>query len=86
MEKVFRAKLNSECRLNIPATFRNKLGLRPGQEVLIQISNGGLFVYTPEQTLKRLQDWVASAVPPSVSLSDGLIADRRAEVTKGAGE
>lgn len=86
MEEVFRAKLNSEGRLNIPATCRKLLGLQPGQEVLMQISNGRLLVYTPEQTLKRIQDWVASVVPAGESLVDGLTAQRRMEVVKEARE
>ena len=86
MEEVFRAKLNSEGRLNIPANCRKRLGLQPGQEVLMQISKEGLLVYTQDQALKRLQDYVASVVPSGVSLSDELIAERRAEATKEASE
>ena len=86
MEEVFRAKLNSEGRLNIPASCRKRLGLRPGQDVLMQISNNGLFVYTHDQALKKLQDWVASVVPAGVSLADELIADRRTEAAREESE
>jgi len=86
MEEVFRAKLNSEGRLNIPATCRNRLGWQPGQEIFMQIGSHGLLVYTQEQTLKRIQEWMAAAVPPGVSVADGLIAQRRTEEVKEAGE
>jgi bifunctional DNA-binding transcriptional regulator/antitoxin component of YhaV-PrlF toxin-antitoxin module len=86
MEEVFRGRLNSEGRLNIPAPCRKRLGLQPGQEVLMQISDEGLFLYTQDQALKRLQNWVASAVPAGVSLADELIAERRAEAAKEASE
>jgi bifunctional DNA-binding transcriptional regulator/antitoxin component of YhaV-PrlF toxin-antitoxin module len=86
MEEVFRAKLNNEGRMNIPVACRQRLGFQPGQEVLMQISNGQLLVYTQEQTLKRIQDWVASAVPVGGSLADGLTAQRRMEVVKEARE
>lgn len=86
MEQVFRAKLNNEGRLNIPAACRQRLGFQPGQEVLMQVSNGQLLVYTQEQTLKRLQDWVAAAVPSGVSLVDGLNDGRRMEAGRSASE
>ena len=79
MEEVFRAKLNSEGRVNIPKTCRDELSWQPGQDVLIQVKNGQLLMYTHEQTLKRIQDWVAAAIPSGVSLPDRLIAERRTE-------
>jgi AbrB family looped-hinge helix DNA binding protein len=82
MHEVYRAKLNDEGRLVIPAACRKKAGLDAGQEVLIQVNEQGLVVYTQEQALKRLQAWVSSHVPPEKSLADELIADRRAEAAQ----
>jgi AbrB family looped-hinge helix DNA binding protein len=86
MEEVYRAKLNDEGRLVIPAACRKKLGMTAGQEVLLKVHNDGLLVYTQEQAIKRLQDWVARRVPPGVSLVDELITERRAEAAKEANE
>jgi bifunctional DNA-binding transcriptional regulator/antitoxin component of YhaV-PrlF toxin-antitoxin module len=82
MNEVYRAKLNDEGRLVIPAACRKLLGMSPGQELLLQISEQGLIVYTQDVAVKRLQDWVTSHVPPGVSLVDELIADRRAEAAR----
>jgi AbrB family looped-hinge helix DNA binding protein len=82
VNEVYRAKLNDEGRLVIPAACRKRLGMSPGQELLLQISEQGLLVYTPDLALKRLQDWVAVHVPPGVSLVDELIAERRAEAVR----
>ena len=57
MNEVYRAKLNEEGRLVIPAACRKKLGLEVGQEVLLQVSTQGLLVYTQDMAVKRLQDW-----------------------------
>jgi AbrB family looped-hinge helix DNA binding protein len=86
MNEVYRAKLNSEYRLVIPAECRRRLGLQPNQEMLLQVSDRGLLLYTHDQALKRLQDWCAAHIPPEVSLVDELIAERRAEATKEANE
>jgi bifunctional DNA-binding transcriptional regulator/antitoxin component of YhaV-PrlF toxin-antitoxin module len=38
MQEVFRAKLNDEARLVIPASCRKKLVLLPGQELLVRVN------------------------------------------------
>jgi AbrB family looped-hinge helix DNA binding protein len=86
MKEVYRAKLNDEYRLVIPAACRRRLGLQPGQEMLLQISDQGLLLYTHDQAVKRLQDWCSTHIPPGVSLGDELIAERRAEAAKEADE
>lgn len=84
MHDVYHAKLNDEGRLVIPAALRKKLGFKPGQEMLLQIDQDGLRVYTQESSVRRLQDWVAKHVAPGRSLVDDLIAERRAEASKDA--
>jgi bifunctional DNA-binding transcriptional regulator/antitoxin component of YhaV-PrlF toxin-antitoxin module len=83
MTEVYRAKLNDEGRLVIPCACRKQLGIVPGQELLLQVSKQGLLVYTQDLAVKRLQDWVASNVPPGTSLVDELMAERS---TEAAGE
>ncbi|HYH65623.1 MAG TPA: AbrB/MazE/SpoVT family DNA-binding domain-containing protein [Urbifossiella sp.] len=86
MKEVYRAKLNDEYRLVIPAACRKQLGLQPNQELLLQISDQGLLLYTHDQAVKRLQDWCSAHIPRGVSLVDELIAERRAEAAKEADE
>lgn len=82
MNEVFHAKLTDEYRLVIPAACRKQLGLLPGQEMLLQITEHGLLLYTQDQAVKRLQDWCASHIPADVSLVDELISERRAEAAR----
>ena len=82
MNEVYRAKLNDEGQLVIPSVCRKQLGMVPGQELLLQVSDGELLVYTQDRAVKRLQDWVAGHVRTGVSLVDELIADRRTEAAK----
>ena len=86
MNEVYRAKLNDEGRIVIPFACRKLLGLTAGQEVMVTITDQGLLISTIGQSLKRLQNWAAKHIPPGVSLADELIADRRVEAAKEAGE
>jgi AbrB family looped-hinge helix DNA binding protein len=86
MNEVYRAKLNDEYRLVIPAACRKQLGLQPGQEMLIKVTERGLEMTTYDLALKRFQDHVQALVPADVSLVEELIAERRAEAAKEAGE
>jgi AbrB family looped-hinge helix DNA binding protein len=86
MQEVFRAKLNEEGRLVIPASCRKRLGLMPGQELLIRFNEDGLQLMTVENAIKRFQAEVRSLAGPNVSLADELLTERRAEAVKEAGE
>jgi AbrB family looped-hinge helix DNA binding protein len=86
MKEIYHTKLNDEGRLVIPSACRKQLGLHPGQEVLLKVTSDGLLLYTQDQAVKRLQDWVAKAVPTDVSLVDELITERRQEAAKEAND
>ncbi|HEX3151491.1 MAG TPA: AbrB/MazE/SpoVT family DNA-binding domain-containing protein, partial [Gemmataceae bacterium] len=77
MGEVYKAKLNDEGRLVIPAAARKELGLQSGQEVIVRVTDQGLLISTFEQSLKRFQDEVTRLVGPGRSLADELIAERR---------
>ena len=77
MEQLYRAKVNDEGRLNIPAECRKRLGITPGQEVILQLDANGLLLLTPALALKQLQDKVAAAVGSGVDLVGELIQERK---------
>ena len=67
----------------IPASFRRRLGLRPGSNVtLTENAEGDLVVTTPEAALHKLRALVRQHVPEGVSLVDELLAERRAEARR----
>jgi AbrB family looped-hinge helix DNA binding protein len=86
MDGVYRAKVNEEGRLVIPAAYRKRYGLENGQEVMLKATHEGLLIATFDQALERFQADVAALVGPNVSLADELIADRRQEAATESGE
>lgn len=77
MNEIYRAKLNSEGRLSVPSGCRELAGLHAGQEVLLKVTPDGVLIYTQDQAVKRLQNWVATHVPGGVSLASEVISERR---------
>lgn len=72
-----RARVNENGRIVIPSEFRNALGIRPGDEVLLRIEDDELRITTLKRRLERAQSLVRKYVKPGESLADELIADRR---------
>lgn len=74
-----RTTLGEGGRLVIPAEYRRKLGVSPGDELIVIYEHGELRILTPAQALRRAQEQVRRYVPSDVSLVDELIADRQDE-------
>lgn len=77
-----KTKLGQGGRLVIPTEYRRRLGLKPGDEVLVRLDEEGLHVSTPAQAVARAQALVRRYVPATRSLSDELISERRAEAAR----
>lgn len=77
-----RGRLVSGGRLQIPARVRRELGLKDGDAVLLETVQGELRVRPYREAVARAQAIVRKYVPAGVSLSEELIADRRAEAER----
>lgn len=66
----------------IPVACRQRLGIEPGQEVLLRIDESGVHLMTFDQALTNFQNQVAALVGSGVSLVDESIANGQAEATK----
>jgi AbrB family looped-hinge helix DNA binding protein len=66
----------------IPAEYRHALGIRPGDQVRIELQDGHLRLSTREMALKWAQERVRRYVPAGVSLADELIRERREEAAR----
>ena len=77
-----RGKLVSGGRLQIPARVRRELGLKDGDAVILETMQGELRVRPYRDSIARAQAVVREYIPAGVSLSDELIADRRAEAER----
>lgn len=74
-----RTKIAEGGRIVIPAQYRKALGVRVGDVVILQLDDGEVHILTLQQAIRRAQETVRRYVPPGRSLSDELIAERRAE-------
>jgi AbrB family looped-hinge helix DNA binding protein len=72
-----RMRVNANGRVVIPASYREALGIKAGDEVILRMEDGELRITTMKQRLERAQQRVRQYVKPGVSLADELIAERR---------
>jgi antitoxin PrlF len=72
-----RMRINENGRVVIPASFRKRLGIRVGDEVVLQIEDDELRITTLKRDIERAQRLVRKYVKAGTSLVDELIAERR---------
>lgn len=77
-----RVRITEGGRIVIPAEFRHALGLNVGDEVLMQLEDGELRLFTLEQGIKRAQETYRKYVPLDRDLVDELIRERHAEAER----
>ncbi len=73
-------------RVVVPAAIRHQLGIDEGSELMARIEGDGIVLEPRSAAIGRLQALVGAAVPEGVSLVDELIAERRTETLREAGE
>jgi AbrB family looped-hinge helix DNA binding protein len=79
---MFAMKMSDGGRVVVPAEIRRALGLKEGDVVLWELKDGEARLTTRRERLRRAQALVRKYVPADVSLSDELIAERRAEAER----
>lgn len=77
--------IGPQGRMVIPSEIRRELGLSPGDTLLAVVEDQRLVLEKREAVLHRLRQRFA-VVPAEVSLSEELIAERRAESRREAAE
>ena len=77
MKSKTRMRVNENGRVVIPASFRKRLGIRVGDEVVLQIQDDELRITTLKRNIERAQRLVRKHVKRGTSLVDELIAERR---------
>jgi AbrB family looped-hinge helix DNA binding protein len=71
--------LAANGRIVIPAAIRAELGFKPGETLVMEVHEGKLRVESFDARLAQIQDELLQIFGPERSLSDELIAERRAE-------
>lgn len=86
MTDSFHARLTNDGRVLIPAPLRHRLGLKPGDQVVIDAEKDGLRLRSYAQVAKDVQEYFRQFARPGVSIVDELIAERRAEAAREEAE
>ncbi len=71
--------LGENGRLVIPVTFRKKMGISPGDRLILRYEDGALRIMTPREAVRFAQSLVRRYVSKERSLADELISERRQE-------
>jgi AbrB family looped-hinge helix DNA binding protein len=72
----YRTRVTEGGRLVIPAEIRRQLGLQPGAEVVLDVTNEELRIRSVRQAIENAQLLVRRYVTSSTSLADELISER----------
>ncbi len=82
MEQIF-TTVSSKGQMVIPAQIREAMGIEPGTRVAIRIEGAELILQPQTQDTTRLMiEKLCGSTAGGFSMSDALIADRRAEDAK----
>jgi len=79
MNTETRLRVNQNGRVVIPVSFREALGIKPGDEIILQLDDDELRITTVKRRIERAQRIVRKYIKPGRSLVDELIAERRRE-------
>lgn len=74
-----KARLDEDGRILLPSAFREALGLRAGDTVIVALEGGELRLWSLERGIERAQEMVRPYATAGTSLVDELIAERHAE-------
>lgn len=86
-EQTKKVKLDSGHRIAIPAEFREAMGAKPGEVLLVTIERPGILkIRTYEALFRETHQWLSQYIPPGVSVVDEFIAERRAEAAREEAE
>jgi antitoxin PrlF len=77
MDQQARTRVGEKGRLVIPASIRDALDIKVGDEVELRIEDNELRVSTLKSRIARAQRRLRRFIKPGRSLSDELIAERR---------
>jgi len=82
----FRIQIGNAGRIVIPAEVRNAMNVDDGDTLSARVEDGVLILMSPDTAIRKAQELVRRYIPEGVSLVDALVADRRAEAARDAGQ
>jgi AbrB family looped-hinge helix DNA binding protein len=77
-----RSRIGENGRVVIPARYRKALGLKTGDEVVLELGDEEVRILPAKLAVARAQRLVRKYIRPDSKLVDSLIADRRKEAER----
>jgi AbrB family looped-hinge helix DNA binding protein len=78
----FKARLNENGHIVIPATIRKSMGLETGDAVVMTLEEGVLRIESQRTKIRQIQEDFKKFAKPGSRASDELVADRREEASR----
>jgi len=72
-----RTRVNENGRVVLPAAFRESLGIKAGDEVVLRLEDDEIRIATRKGQVERVQKLVQRYIKPGTRLSRELIQERR---------
>lgn len=80
--RAVHATISANGRIVIPAAMRSLMGIKPGEDVLMEVEDGVLRIESHRARIRRIQEEFKKYAKPGVLMSDELIAERRKEARR----
>jgi len=80
---LVKTKMAAGGRVVIPAQYRQALGLKPGDDVIMALEDGEVRILTADSAVRRAQALVRRYVPQGRDLAEELVRERREEAAGG---
>ena len=77
---------NQQGRVTVPVQLRREFGIEPGSSVIAYIEDGRLVFENREHLLARIQEEASAFRGQGTSVTDELIAERRAAAAQEQAE
>jgi AbrB family looped-hinge helix DNA binding protein len=81
-----KSRLNANGRIVIPSEIRKRMGLNPGDDVLMTLDDGVLKIESQLARIQRIQEEFKPFTRNGLPASDVLVAERREEAVQEAEE
>lgn len=72
-----RTRVNENGRVVLPAAFRESLGIKPGDEIVMRLEDDQIRIVTLKAQVERVQNLIQRYIKPGTRLSRELIRERR---------
>ena len=81
--EIIKSKIDQAGRILIPSSYRHSLHLMPGQDVILQVEEGGLRIRSFKESASHARNLVKQYNSKNQDLVGLLLQARKDEVSRG---